>query len=70
MARTRKVGAAGRLGARYGRRVRQSLIKIEKEKSKKTACPNCLKTRVSREAAGIWMCRSCGLKFAGKAYKP
>ncbi len=68
MGRTKKVGFTGKYGARYGRKIRQRLLKIGP--NKKHTCPNCAKTAVTRQASGIWVCRACGLKFAGKAYKP
>ena len=68
MARTKKVKSAGRYGVRYGRRIRQRIV--ASESTKKHACPHCLRPGVKRIAAGIWECRKCGLKFAGKAYKP
>jgi DNA-directed RNA polymerase subunit P len=42
--RTKKVGASGKYGARYGVRVRKRLNKIETDKSKRYSFP-----RVSRE---------------------
>lgn len=69
MPRTKKVGPAGRYGPRYGTRIRQRIAGLEPGKGRHT-CPRCLKPGVKRIAAGIWECRKCGLKFAGKAYKP
>ncbi|RLJ10265.1 MAG: 50S ribosomal protein L37ae [Candidatus Aenigmatarchaeota archaeon] len=69
MGRTKKVGVAGKFGVRYGRVLRERYKKICSYKEYK--CPNCLKTGgVKRVSAGIWMCKKCGIKFAGKAYKP
>jgi large subunit ribosomal protein L37Ae len=68
MARTKKVGVAGKYGSRYGRKIRQRIIKAGSHK--KFRCPSCLKLTLRRESAGIWSCRKCGTKMAGKAYKP
>jgi large subunit ribosomal protein L37Ae len=68
--KTKKVGAAGRFGARYGKKIGVNFVKVESLKAVKFACPNCLKKTVKREAPGIWYCGSCGHRFAGKAYKP
>lgn len=68
MARTKKVGVAGKFGARYGRKIRQSIIKAGTQK--KFRCPSCMKLTLKREAAGVWSCSKCGTKLAGKAYKP
>ena len=68
MGRTKKLGSAARFGTRYGRRVKQRIIRMEAVKRHK--CPNCLKMGIKRESAGIWKCPKCGLKMAGKAYKP
>ena len=57
-----------RFGARYGMRTRNKAAKIEQEQRKKHKCPYCNKTAVKRVAAGIWECRQCSTKFAGKAY--
>lgn len=69
MSRTKKVGIAGKYGARYGLRVRKRTIKVGKLKKENT-CPQCLKPGLKRASPGIWKCRKCGLKMAGKAYKP
>ncbi|MEM5812466.1 MAG: 50S ribosomal protein L37ae, partial [Candidatus Aenigmatarchaeota archaeon] len=63
-------GSTGRFGMRYGRRIRQRVLEVEEEKKEKKQCPNCLKPGLKRLAAGIWQCKKCGTKFAGKAYKP
>lgn len=70
MARTKKVGSSGRFGARYGKGVKNRVLKIENIQRKKHACPNCLKPGLKRVASGIWKCDKCGSKFAGKAYEP
>ena len=63
----KKTGAAGRFGARYGTRVRKSLVKIEKKQRVKQKCPFCGKT-VKRISKGIWKCSYCGKTFASNAY--
>ncbi len=68
--KTKKVGAAGRFGARYGKKIGVNFAKVESLKAAKWPCPGCLKKTIKRESAGIWYCSSCGRRFAGKAYKP
>jgi large subunit ribosomal protein L37Ae len=68
MARTKKVGIAGRYGARYGKTPKQRLVKLAQKK--KHACPNCRKLTLKRQGSGVWVCGKCGFKFAGGAYKP
>jgi large subunit ribosomal protein L37Ae len=68
MARTKKVGVAGKFGSRYGRRIRQRIVKAGSQK--KFTCPSCMKLTLKRESAGIWKCSKCETKIAGKAYKP
>lgn len=70
MGRTKKVGIAGRFGARYGKSVRDRFREVQKASKARHVCPACMKPGMHREAAGIWECRKCGLKMAGKAYKP
>ncbi|MBR9683371.1 50S ribosomal protein L37ae [Candidatus Woesearchaeota archaeon] len=59
-----------RFGARYGRRPKKKFAQIETEQRAKHKCPYCNKDAVKRIAAGIWQCRKCDVKFAGKAYSP
>jgi large subunit ribosomal protein L37Ae len=68
MGRTKKVGFTGKFGARYGRKIRQRILKVGNQK--RYACPGCTKKTLVRESSGIWACRKCGFKVAGKAYKP
>jgi len=68
--RKKKVGSAGRFGPRYGRTIRMTVTKIEKEEKKKHLCPKCNMPYVKRLASGIWQCKKCGTKFAGSAYYP
>ncbi len=63
-------GSAKRFGTRYGRRLREKVASAEKEYRGKKPCPFCRKNHLKRVAAGIWECRKCGSKFAGKAYNP
>lgn len=70
MAHTKKVGSAGRFGPRYGLRIRKQVIEIEQIQRQKHKCQFCLKFTVKRLAKGIWQCRACNTKFAGKAYEP
>jgi len=68
--KTKKVGAAGRFGSRYGKKLRTNFVNVEREKAAGRPCPSCLKNALKREAAGVWYCKGCGYRFAGKAYKP
>lgn len=66
---TKKVGTAGRFGARYGKKLRSKIAEIEKKQKSWHKCPYCAKFKVKRVSVGIWQCRSCGAKFTGKAYE-
>lgn len=70
MAKTKKVGVAGKFGVRYGKKIRDTYAGVHKIQKGKHKCPNCRKPAVVRVSAGIWKCKKCGLKFSGKAYKP
>ena len=67
---TKKVGSAGRFGARYGLKIRKKVWEIETIQKQKHKCPDCFKFTLKRIAAGIWLCDACGNKFAGRAYEP
>lgn len=59
-----------RFGPRYGTKPKHKFAQIEVLQRAKHKCPSCLKQAVKRLALGIWQCRACNLKFAGKAYTP
>ena len=60
MARTKKVVITGRFGARYGRKAKRQVKKIEENMKKKHVCPKCDRPYVKRVSAGIWECKKCG----------
>lgn len=62
------LGSAKRFGPRYGRTVKEKLLKAEKQARTSYKCPYCHKEKVKRESIGIWSCKKCGSKFTGKAY--
>ena len=66
--RTKKVGTAGRLGPRYGVKVRRRIAEIEAQGRGRHECPNCRSTAMARDATGIWTCKHCGRKTASSAY--
>jgi len=68
MSKTKKVASAGRFGARYGKRIRESVIEIEKKQRQKQKCPHCTKLTAKRVAKGLWACKNCGKRFTGGAY--
>lgn len=70
MAKKKKIGSAGRFGARYGLRQRKRILAVEKFQKQKHKCHFCKKNSVKRLAMGIWHCTACDKKFAGKAYEP
>lgn len=70
MPRTEKVGSTGRLGPRYGTRVRKQALEVERKLRKGHKCPSCGAEKVKRVGGAIWRCRRCGVKFAGAAYSP
>ena len=68
---TKKLRSVGRFGARYGRKLKDKVLKIEKVQKAKHICPYCGKSGgVKRLSSGIWYCKKCDTKFTGKAYKP
>lgn len=67
-AKLKKTGAAGRFGARYGKKVRARLVAIEKKQRVKQKCPYCKKSGLKRISKGIWKCLKCGKKFASDTF--
>ncbi|NOZ82037.1 MAG: 50S ribosomal protein L37ae [Candidatus Micrarchaeota archaeon] len=70
MPRTKKTGSTARFGPRYGTRSKKMVARIEKLQKIRHECPQCERKTLRREAAGIWKCKKCGVKFAGGAYLP
>jgi len=66
----KKIGAAGKFGPRYGRKLKKSISKIEKISKATYECPACKKMGLRRESFGIWKCMKCGKKFTGGAFRP
>jgi large subunit ribosomal protein L37Ae len=64
----KKTKSAGRFGARYGKRVRDRLVKVEEKQRKKQKCPFCNKLGAKRLSKGIWKCPKCEKKFAENTY--
>ena len=70
MARTEKVGPAGRLGPRYGMKIRRLVAEVERKLRGPKVCPNCGAPKLKRVSTSIWRCRRCDARFAGGAYSP
>ena len=66
--KSKKTKSAGRFGAKYGKSVRDRLVKIETKQRKKQKCPFCEKLGVKRLSKGIWKCPKCNKKFASNTY--
>jgi len=64
------VGPSGSFGARYGTVARKRYATIMTELRAPHECPQCHISSVKRVSVGIWLCGSCGFKFAGGAYAP
>ncbi len=57
-----------KFNVRGGSKHRKAYKKIMAAKNAKYECPACSKSSIRRSSAGVWVCRSCGAKFAGGAY--
>ena len=68
MAVQKKSGSVKRFGARYGRKVKDKIAKIDSLKKTEYKCPYCHKRASKRLSSGIWECKKCGSKFTGRAY--
>ncbi len=60
--------SAARFGARYGKKIRANVVKVEVKQRKKQKCPFCEKEGVKRLSKGIWKCAKCDKKFASGTY--
>ncbi len=70
VATTKKLGPAGRYGARYGSLARKQVTTVERVQRKKHTCNRCGADAVVRIHTAIWECRKCEYQFAGGAYVP
>ena len=69
MAKTKKVGIAGRFGPRYGVTIRNRWRDIMEKQKGPQKCPVCnTKIKNMRKFVGIWECKKCGAKFTGGAW--
>jgi large subunit ribosomal protein L37Ae len=66
--KSKKTKSAGRFGARYGKKVRDNLVKVEVKQRIRQKCPFCEKLGVKRVSKGIWHCPKCDKKFASNTY--
>ena len=70
MGRTKKVGPAGGLKARYGATVRRRYVDVVREAKRLHRCPQCSGPTVKRKSVGVWECSRCSFTFTGGAYTP
>jgi large subunit ribosomal protein L37Ae len=69
MGHTKKVGLAGKFGARYGSRTRHAWREITEKQKGIQKCPKCeTKVRNMREFIGVWHCKKCGARWTGGAW--
>lgn len=66
--KSKKTKSAGRFGARYGKTVRDKLVKVETKQKVKQKCPFCNKTGVKRISKGVWKCKRCEKTFASNTF--
>jgi len=64
----KKIKAAGKFGAGYGRNVRHRFNTVEAMQRTRQQSPFHPGGRAVRIAAGIWKCEKTGKVFAGNAY--
>lgn len=70
MVKRKKKNLVGRLGARYGKRIRDRVAEVEVDLRRKHPCVRCGFRAVKRVSVGVWKCRKCGVTFTGAAYAP
>lgn len=57
-------------GSKYGSRLRKNLMEIRARYSGRKKCPYCGKKGLVRVFKGVWHCKRCNIKIAGKCYDP
>jgi len=68
--KTKKVGSSGRMGPRYGWKLRRQIRDIDRRAKARYECAYCGKVAVRRISTGIWRCSKCDSVFAGGAFSP
>lgn len=53
----------------YGKRIREAVSEAKRKTASRYKCPSCSRVAVRRKAAGVWLCKKCGTKFASGAYE-
>ncbi|MBN1170034.1 50S ribosomal protein L37ae [Candidatus Micrarchaeota archaeon] len=53
---------------KFGASNRKLVDKATKAKKAKYECPKCRKKMLERKGNALWLCKSCGSKYAGAAY--
>jgi len=66
--KSKKTKSAGRFGARYGKRPKDKLVKVEIKQRVKQICPFCERVGVKRISKGVWECPKCKKRFASNVY--
>jgi large subunit ribosomal protein L37Ae len=66
--KSKKTKSTGKFGARYGKRVKDRVVKVEEKQRIKQKCPFCEKVGAKRQAKGIWECPRCKKRFASNTY--
>lgn len=66
--KSKKTKSTGKFGPRYGKRVKDRVVKVEEKQRVKQKCPFCGKVGVKRKAKGIWECPRCEKRFASNTY--
>lgn len=66
--KSKKTKSTGRFGPRYGKKIKDRIVKIEQKQKTKQKCPFCGKPGVKRLSKGIWQCKKCNKKFASNVY--
>ena len=65
-----KLKLTKRFGARYGLKPKRRVEEVERMyRHRFYKCPKCGSWSLKRKAAGIWVCKKCGFKVAGGAYR-
>lgn len=56
-------------GSRYGKKVMQQFLAIQRLQRGFKVCPSCFRKKLKRSFTGVWHCRFCDHSFSGNAYK-